>query len=710
MEEREVLEKGLSFIPTPGKLDRDEIRRDLFTYHRRLKLLDYFQYEKDFPHIPFTKASTWVPAMETISPSIQNLIRKDVRALAGFRPKPSNQTNLTKEQLRALKDLKNNDSIVIKPADKGSQVVILDRVQYILEAEKQLSNTMHYVPLTHSIQGETQVLLREILRDLYQGKYITKKQLDYLSGPDTPRPRQFYLLPKIHKPPEKWSIPFQVPSGRPIVSDCSSESYGIAEYIDFYINPLSQRHSSYVRDTYDFVSKLKTIQAPKDAFLFSVDINSLYTNIDTQLGLQAVRETFEMYPNSARPDAAILQLLELSLLRNDFEFNDKFYLQIHGTAMGKKFAPAFANLYMRMWEETALAKSETTPLLYLRYLDDIFGIWSGSQLEFQAFLDLLNTHHPAITITHNIQCERLEFLDTQVFFIGGEGETKKLGTRVFFKDTDRHALLHKASFHPKHTYGGLIKSQLIRFHRICTFAEDVEVATRVLFQALGPRGYSKRFLREIKTEVKNRFLMGDKWVKATDNRHAIPFVSTYSRTLLSLNSKLRSNFVVAQAGNPELGDFRVISAFRRNKNLKDILVHSNSSKKNKQSVSPNNQHFSYLKHISNTSSGLGAPIWQRVGPESINVVYAIRCTVCQRIYVGETKNSLGARLKQHLYHIGRGSRTTLLYIHFQTHSTDSLQIIGLETNNQWTRPQRMRIEKKWIQTLNSMTPLGLNER
>ncbi|XP_034396597.1 GTPase IMAP family member 8-like [Cyclopterus lumpus] len=51
-------------------------------------------------------------------------------------------------------------------------------------------------------------------------------------------------------------------------------------------------------------------------------------------------------------------------------------------------------------------------------------------------------------------------------------------------DTDRHALLHKSSHHPQHTYRGLIKSQLIRFHRIGTFPELVEEAGSTLCGAL----------------------------------------------------------------------------------------------------------------------------------------------------------------------------------------------------------------------------------
>ena len=45
--------------------------------------------------------------------------------------------NLTKSEWKALYDLKNDISIMIKSADKGSAVVVGDREDYIKEAEKQ---------------------------------------------------------------------------------------------------------------------------------------------------------------------------------------------------------------------------------------------------------------------------------------------------------------------------------------------------------------------------------------------------------------------------------------------------------------------------------------------------------------------------------------------------------------------------------------------
>lgn len=78
------------------------------------------------------------------------------------------------------------------------------------------------------------------LNKLFQNSFWSSSSLFPLTeniiikSPPPPRPRFFYLLPKIHKPPTDWPIPGKCPLGRPIISDCGSESYRSAEYLDHF--------------------------------------------------------------------------------------------------------------------------------------------------------------------------------------------------------------------------------------------------------------------------------------------------------------------------------------------------------------------------------------------------------------------------------------------------------------------------------------------
>ncbi|MGL5901976.1 MAG: hypothetical protein ACRCZO_04760 [Cetobacterium sp.] len=204
-------------------------------------------------------------------------------------------------------------------------------------------------------------------------EWLSARQVQWIKGQDTPRGRRFYLLPKIHKDRATWPFP-EVTPGRPIVSDCGSESYGVAEFITKHLGPLSIQHGSYVKDTYDFLEKMKAIRMSPGATLFSMDVESLYTNIEIGRGLEAVQKCLRKFPEEGRPDQSIMRLLELSLRRNDFEFNGRYYLQVKGTAMGKRFAPEYANIYMADWEESVFPKCRSMPSHYLRYLDDIWGV------------------------------------------------------------------------------------------------------------------------------------------------------------------------------------------------------------------------------------------------------------------------------------------------------------------------------------------------
>ncbi len=67
--------------------------------------------------------------------------------------------------------------------------------------------------------------------------------------------------------------------------------------------------------------KQKNLLVPTDSLLFTIDIDSLYTNIETTEGIKAVKDCMLRFPDSKRPDKYILKLLEINLTKNDFEFD-----------------------------------------------------------------------------------------------------------------------------------------------------------------------------------------------------------------------------------------------------------------------------------------------------------------------------------------------------------------------------------------------------
>ena len=121
----------------------------------------------------------------------------------------------------------------------------------------------------------------------------------------------------------------------------------------------------------------------------------MYTNIDNKDGLMAVKSLFEKHPDPSRPDGDILELLRICLENNDFLFDGQFWLQISGTAMGRIFAPSYANLFMAVIEQDFFLSRSMVPLFYKRYLDDIFMLWTDGLPSHEEFITAFNGFCPS---------------------------------------------------------------------------------------------------------------------------------------------------------------------------------------------------------------------------------------------------------------------------------------------------------------------------
>jgi len=175
------------------------------------------------------------------------------------------------------------------------------------------------------------------------------------------------------------------------------------------------------------------------------------------------------------------------------------------------------------------------PYLFFRFLDDIFFIWPGTREELQEYQDFLNALIPNIKITLNISDTHIDFLDTTIFKHTTWTDTT-LQSKVFFKTTDTHQLLHTTSFHPPHTT--ILKSQIIPFKRLCSYREDFDEACTTLFHALAQRGYNRRNLRKTKHDIWHNY---NKKGGTDNDRPIIPIIIPYSTLSTHLVRELYKN-------------------------------------------------------------------------------------------------------------------------------------------------------------------------
>ena len=207
----------------------------------------------------------------------------------------------------------------------------------------------------------------------------------------------------------------------------------------------------------------------KKVTLYSVDITSLYTSINNNLGIEAIcfwlDKHKELIPERFSKDF-IIQSLKFVLENNNFLFDEEFYQQVNGTAMGTKVAPIYACLTIAYLEESKLFNTVLPNIFNVeqckwisnyckRYMDDGFLPLLNS-IEIETFINCLNALHPAIKFTferatfesiNDIYSQTLNFLDVKIIL----DINNRITTDIFYKPTNAHDYLNYNSDHPEHT-------------------------------------------------------------------------------------------------------------------------------------------------------------------------------------------------------------------------------------------------------------------
>ena len=153
--EKQLLGKGLSFCPSPGECNLSNAKFAVDKLHRSLRLAHFFNENDAFPessdeegfsHRNFRPRSTWTPPGNP-PPTLASFMTAYNTALTNLPVLKSDFHNLDSQECTAIKNLASNKHIIIKPADKGSCVVILNTKDYIHEAFRQLSDSDFYQTL-----------------------------------------------------------------------------------------------------------------------------------------------------------------------------------------------------------------------------------------------------------------------------------------------------------------------------------------------------------------------------------------------------------------------------------------------------------------------------------------------------------------------------------------------------------------------------------
>ena len=131
-------------MPTPNRVVKAKLKQELEVFGRKLRLMWHFRNdERIFDcNTKFRPKSTFNPKNKDVI--MEKYLSCLEEKLVDIDIPKDKFNNLSKEEREALYSLKNDNTIVIKAVDKGSEVVVCDKEDYLKEAHEQFSDEKVY--------------------------------------------------------------------------------------------------------------------------------------------------------------------------------------------------------------------------------------------------------------------------------------------------------------------------------------------------------------------------------------------------------------------------------------------------------------------------------------------------------------------------------------------------------------------------------------
>ena len=551
-----------------------------------------------------------------------------VDSLRLFREKPKGGVNLQLLTGCTDSEIKNffkqsKDKFVVMKADKANKLVVLPKSTYNEKMMALLNDTDTYALLQKSPLIKNQNELNKMINEWKEKRFIDVGLQKKLISKNGTTPR-IYGLPKTHKP----NLPL-----RPIVAFNGAPTYNLSKYFADVLSNVIGKTDTYVKNGYEFANMIRDVKVPEGEVFVSFDVCSLYTNVPLERVEIVVEEKWnEIREHTTLPFNEFVKGLMFCLQSTFFEYQGKTFKQVFGMAMGSPISAIVANLVMEELETEVKSHTHIIPTVNKRYVDDIFIIMKKEEIEPYRFE--MECFHPRLTFTTELEQDKsLAFLNVRV----RRKDDGNITTEFYKKPMHSGRYLDFMSYHDIKHKRGVVRSVLDQAIKLtsCPIARE-----RIIEENVGilmKNNYPLKFINKIKNDI-----LHPKQAKTTENvDDERKFVSIPYKQ--GLPARL----------NPILAPHKLRIASKSNHTVR-----------------------SFLPPLKDP-----IPMLQRS-----QLIYQIPCGTCNFVYIGQTKNSLEKRLKQHKYdvkkhNVANNSLANHVYSECPGHviNWEQAQIIGNES-------------------------------
>mmetsp|Transcript_40948 Transcript_40948/g.85450 ORF Transcript_40948/g.85450 Transcript_40948/m.85450 type:complete len:573 (-) Transcript_40948:730-2448(-) len=409
-----------------------------------------------------------------------------------------------------------NKNVGFNDSDKNFGPVLYSRDLYLEQCQKHLfdgKGTYEYTEKPKDlILEDVARRLKNLLSDCFRNESATKplaQTLTKWTDDSLKRARlaNFYVIWKLHKKANAQGV-----RSRPISNNIGYPTGQVSHFLHCQLIDAVNAHTHVLKDSLSLIRQLESLSfsPEQNILLTSADVAALYPSINIEDGMKALQ--WFMAQHSSIPlnlQPKYLKLARFVLENNyvDCKGIEGSFLQKIGTAMGTSFSVTYATIFM-IWLETPIINEfQQQIVLYKRYIDDIFLIWSGSSAELCRFREKLGNANENIKLEWQStpsaedavnpakfdqhQHRQVNFLDLDITIVYSQASAE-FAFKVYRKPGTAYAYLPYGSYHARHVFRGWLKAEM---HRLLTHSSSPTVwleECAVFYSHLRNRGYPSK--------------------------------------------------------------------------------------------------------------------------------------------------------------------------------------------------------------------------
>lgn len=472
-----------------------------------------------------------------------------------------NKNNISKEQLKLIKEFNADEDIITRKADKSSIFVIMNRADYSNKINDILSDGNKFIKVDKDPTPQIKKKLRSLIDTVNANSNAPRMTLPVGNF----EPGYIYGNAKIHKNQND-------PPLRPIISQIGTVTYNIAKQLNSILTPYVP--SKYmINSTQEFIDITSTFQG--HGYLSSLDVENLFTNVPVNDTIKIIMEC--CYSNDKMnapniPKKIMEKLLKICTTETPFRnTNGDLYIQTDGVAMGSPLGPLFANFYMSYIENTVLPTIENKPLIYARYVDDVFLLINNiSTLE-----EIKNKFESTSVLKFTYEIEEkktISFLDVRI-----TRSNNSLITTVHTKLTNSGECLNYNSIAPTRYKTAVIRTFLHRAYRICSNWQLLHHEIDRIKQLLSNNNFPMKSIEDEIQKFLNKKLDNNKYVINNNNPVKLYFKNQMTSQYKQDEHRLKqiiSDYTAPTEENNHIN----LTIYYKSKKLKNLFIRNNSRK------------------------------------------------------------------------------------------------------------------------------------